>query len=394
MACADAGCDFKPMEFFRRDPGERDILVEMKYCGLCHTDVHAAAGQLRAIDFGGWPCVPGHELAGVAVAVGALVTRFKVGDQIGVGCMVDSCGKCAACRRGEEQMCASQTGTYATLPKHGKAAVWPPRSRTLGGYSDKMVIHEDFAIKIPANFPLAFAGPVMCAGVTLFDPLRRYGAAAGGKRVAVVGLGGLGVMGCKIARAMGCEVTAVSRARGKAALAAACGAGAFLLSSDAAAMAAAAGSFDLVLNTVPIEHDYTVYSALTARAGGRHVILGLNSALIAGMVVGGLVCGARVVGSGIGGIEATQAAIDFCARHDIKPEIKVIPVEGINAAFTALDSANDAGVRHVIDISTLDAGAAARCEGVPPPTLAAGGALSMSKVVGAIAAMLFLGRWR
>ena len=339
-----------------------------------------------------YPCVPGHELAGVAVAVGSKVTRVKVGDHVGVGCMVDSCGKCGACKRGEEQMGISQTGTYNAVPAHDKAAVFPPKSRTLGGYSDKMVIHENFAIVIPKSYPLEYAGPVMCAGVTLFDPLRRYGATNGSK-VAVVGIGGLGVMGIKLAKAMGCIVTAISRSPGKETFAKECGASFFINSGHLKDLASAASSFDLVLNTIPSEHDYTIYSTLTKRKGGKHIILGLNSALVAGMVANGILCGSRVKGSGIGGIEATQAVIDLCAKHDIRPEIKLINVDQINETYTILDSNNDAGVRHVIDLSTLNATAAERCNTVKPPTLSHGLGLTAGGVVGAIVNLIFLGRW-
>ena len=339
-----------------------------------------------------FPCVPGHELAGVATFVGAKVTRFKVGDHVGIGCMVDSCGKCGACKRGEEQMCAAQTGTYNGVPLHGKAAVFPPKSRTLGGYSDKMVIHEDFAILIPASYPLEYAGPVMCAGVTLFDPLRRYGATVGTK-VAIVGVGGLGVMGIKLAKAMGCIVTAISRSANKAALVKECGADYFINSTLPAELSTAASTFDLVLNTIPSEHDYTVYSTLTKRAGGKHIILGLNSALIAAMIANGVLCGARVKGSGIGSIEATQAVINLCAKNNIRPEIKIISVQEINGVFSSLDSNNDAGVRHVIDLSTLNAGAAERCAGVAPPKISHGLGLTTGLVLGGIAKMFCLGRW-
>ena len=178
--------------------GEMDLVLDMKFCGVCHTDLHTAAGHLTALGLTNYPCVPGHELAGICVAVGSKVSKFKVGDQLGVGCMVGSCGSCGACQRGEEQKCMSQIGTYNAPPgKTGMAAVYPPDSRTLGGYSNKMVIHEAFAIRIPDSYPLEYAGPVMCAGVTLYDPLIRYKATKG-SRVAVVGIGGLGVMGVKV----------------------------------------------------------------------------------------------------------------------------------------------------------------------------------------------------
>jgi uncharacterized zinc-type alcohol dehydrogenase-like protein len=195
--------------------------VDMVYCGICHTDVHTAAGHLSALGMKRYPCVPGHELAGVCTAVGKNVSRVKVGDHVGVGCMVDSCMNCSACQRGEEQKCSKQVGTYGAKDNgSGRAATGPvgggtmTPAHTIGGYTTQMVVHEKFAIIIPKEYPMEYAGPVMCAGVTLFDPLRRYKAKPGSK-VAVVGLGGLGQMGVKIANAMGCVVTVVSRSPAK-----------------------------------------------------------------------------------------------------------------------------------------------------------------------------------
>ena len=239
MGCKDEACDFKPMPMLRRPVGDEDVLMEMFYCGICHTDLHTAAGHLGGLGMKKYPCVPGHELAGVCTAVGKNVTRVKVGDHVGVGCMVDSCLNCSACKRGEEQKCSKQVGTYGANNKNGRAATGPvggatlTPAHTLGGYTTQMVVHERFAIIIPKEYGLEYAGPVMCAGVTLFDPLRRYKATAG-SRVAVVGLGGLGQMGVKIAEAMGCTVTVVSRSPSKEKFAKQCGATAFICSTDAA----------------------------------------------------------------------------------------------------------------------------------------------------------------
>ena len=267
MAAADARCDFRPARFNRRAVGRSDVLLDMKYCGICHTDVHAAQGHLVALSGRCYPCVPGHELAGVVAAVGADVTRVRVGDHVGVGCMVDSCLTCAACRRGEEQMCSKQTATYNGKDNgSGRAAPGPGApAHTLGGYTDKFVVHERFAVVIPKSYPLECAGPVMCAGVTLFDPLRRYGATKG-TRVGVVGLGGLGQMGIRLAKAMGCIVTAITRSAAKADFAKECGADFVIVStsSDDMARARAARALDLVLNTIPVEHDYAPFTALLA----------------------------------------------------------------------------------------------------------------------------------
>jgi len=389
LATPDTSCTFAPRAFQRRPVGDHDVLIDMKYCGICHTDLHAAAGHLKAIGSYSYPCVPGHELAGVVEAVGAKVTKFKVGDAIGVGCMVDSCMSCAACKRGDEQLCSRQTGTYNAVPKNGRADTVPAGSATLGGYTTKHVVHEAFGVRIPAGYPLECAGPVMCAGVTLYSPLVRYGARAGTK-VAIVGLGGLGVMGVKIAAALGCDVAAVSRSGAKRALAAAAGATRFVDSSSALDLQGARGAFDLVLNTIPGEHDYTVYTALAAPSG-KHVVLGLNSVLAASFVTGAIACGTRVKGSGIGSIAETQAVVDLCAKAGIRPELKVIPVEGVNAAYEALDRANDAGVRYVIDLGTLDAGAGARCAAAPPPALGPAKPLSVGAILSTLGGMVFLG---
>ena len=335
MATADAACDFKPRRFQRRAVGPNDVLIDMKYCGICHTDLHSAQGQVAVLTGKCFPCVPGHELAGVCTAVGAAVTRVRVGDHVGVGCMVDSCLSCTACKRGEEQKCSQQVATYNGKDRSGRAAYGPGAPQhTLGGYTDKFVVHERFAIVIPKTYPLECAGPVMCAGVTLFDPLRRYGAGKG-TRVGIVGIGGLGQMGIQLSKVLGCHVTAITRSPNKAAFARKCGADAVIVSSSPAEMAAAraAHALDLILDTIPVEHDYTVFSALLARKG-KLVMLGLGSGLIAGIVVDAMLGGAsRVKGSGIGGIEATQAVIDLCDKHHIKPFVKVIRVEDINRAI-------------------------------------------------------------
>ncbi|KOO22311.1 alcohol dehydrogenase [Chrysochromulina tobinii] len=351
MATADAKCNFQPVRFQRRAVGPNDVLLDMKYCGVCHTDLHSAQGQLAALTGKCYPCVPGHELAGVAVAVGDAVTRVKVGDHVG---------------------------------------------HTLGGYSDKMVVHERFAVIIPKTYPLECAGPVMCAGVTLFDPLRRYGAGKG-TRVAIVGVGGLGQMGIRIAKALGCVVTAITRTAGKADFARECGADEVIVSTDAEQMLRArrARALDLVLNTIPSEHDYSPYTALLS-GGGRQIMLGLNTGLIAGMVVNGLCCGrSRVAGSGIGGIEATQAVIDLCDKHGIKPFIKVVPVENLNRVYEELEKCNESGARFVLDIAgSLNEDAFKRCAEAAPPNLGPPAPpLTLSAIIGGICGLLCLCRW-
>ena len=378
MATADDRCAFRPARFARRALGANDILIEMKFVGVCHTDVHVAAGHAEALMGRKYPCVPGHELAGVCVAVGAAVTRVRVGEAVGVGCMVDSCGRCGACRRGEEQWCMSNTTTYNGKPGVRSAVGPGAPAHTLGGYTNAFVVDERFAVRIPAGYPLEAAGPIQCAGVTVFDPLRRHGAGPG-TRLGVVGIGGLGTMAIKLGKALGCVVTAITRSPSKAAYAVdRAGADASLISTDAAAMAAAAKSLDLILDTAPDAHDLSPYLALLApgrTAAGRVrrlVVLGLTADLVASMVVGSLTCGtSRVVGGNIGSVECTQAVIDLCAAKNIVPELKVVPVEALSDVYTALAAGNDTGVRYVLDLSTLDAGAEERCRGVAPPNLGA-----------------------
>jgi len=390
MACTDESCNFKPMLLKRRAPGPDDVVMDMKFCGMCHTDLHTAAGHLAGLVGKIYPkdvCVPGHELSGLAVAVGANVTGFKVGDKIGVGCMVDSCQTCANCLKGEEQMCSKQnTATYGGVDKFGRAAVFPKGSKTLGGYTTKMVVNYKFAVLIPEDYPLESAGPVMCAGVTLYDPLKRYGAKAGSV-VAIVGIGGLGDMGIRVAKALGCVVTAISSTASKEGLAKAAGADSYICSTDTAAMAAAAGKFDLVLNTIPAEHDYNIYTPLLLRSG-KHVILGLNSAIVGATVASGVVCGTRFRASGIGGIKATQEVIDLCAKNKIYPNIEVVGADKINSVYETLDNQNIGALRYVLDISTIKMDVASQ----PAPKISPSAGLSLGGSLGTICDMIFC--WR
>jgi len=259
-------------------------------------------------------------------------------------------------------------GTYGAKDAHGRAA--SPVGHTLGGYTNLMVVHEYFAIIIPNSYPHKAAGPVMCAGITMYDPLVKHGAADGTKRVGIVGLGGLGVMGIKLAKALGCSVTAISRSPGKEKFARECGADEFIATSSADAVRAARGSLDIILNTIPVYHDYDVYTRMLDKRG-KQVLLGLHKGLIAGFMLTALTGGrSRVTFSGIGGISNTQAVIDLCAKNNILPELQLMPCEKLNEIYTALDSANDAGVRYVLDIEgTLNDATEAKCTD-PPPTLA------------------------
>ncbi|CAL55397.1 Alcohol dehydrogenase superfamily, zinc-type [Ostreococcus tauri] len=398
MACDDARCHFKPLHAHRRPLGDRDVLITLKFCGVCHSDLHNAGGHMAGV-MGPpkYPFVPGHELAGIVVAVGSAVTMFSVGDRAGVGCIVDSCLKCVKCEAGEEQMCVNKmTGTYGSDDKHGRAATWPPGGQTLGGYATFHVVDERFGVKIPATYPLEAAGPVMCAGVTMYDPMKRYGVKRGSK-VGIVGLGGLGVMGAKIARALGAEVTVISRSATKETLALRCGATNFVCSEDKEDMRRARGTLDLILNTVPIAHDYFRFQKLLKHSGGedgqraKQVILGLHSGLATGMVALGLK-GKKtpLAASGIGGIRATQEVMDLCAAHDIVPEYRVVPVSQLTEIYEELDSGNDSGIRYVLDIASMaqavkEGNEESLCTSGPPQLSPSRSSLNGQGIIGEIA---------
>jgi D-arabinose 1-dehydrogenase-like Zn-dependent alcohol dehydrogenase len=374
MACNSAACDFKPVTMQRRTLGPRDVLIEMKYCGVCHSDLHHAAdhnmGETR------YPCVPGHELAGVVIAAGAECEKLQVGSRVGVGCLVDACLECSACRAGEENNCKRSVSTYGARDKgSGRAAT--PCGYTLGGYTDRHVCDERFCVVIPDGYPLECAGPVMCAGITMYDPLVRLGAKAG-TRVGIVGLGGLGVMGVKIAKAMGCVVTAFSRRPSKRGLAEHAGADAFVLSTERAQLKGA-GPLDIVLNTVPVYHPYDAYSRMLA-SGGRHAILGLHKGMVAAWILRHATGErTRLTMSAIGGIRNTQAVIDLCAEHGIRPEVEVVPVDRLNDVYKVLDAGNPDGKRHVLDIAgTLRAERETNIDcGAPPDLSDVEGALAI-----------------
>lgn len=362
VACDDATCRFVPRRAHRRPLGPRDILIELRYCGVCHSDVVNAAGHMAGVmPKPEYPYCPGHELAGVCAAVGSEVTRFTIGDFVGVGCIVDSCLECPKCLDGEEQMCAKgMTGTYGAKNKFGRAETYPIGEQTKGGYATRHVVDERFAVLIPNTFDLKFAGPVMCAGVTVYDPMRRYGVTRG-SRVGVVGLGGLGQMAVKIAKALGCEVTVISRGRTKEAYAKSIGASNFVCSEERESVDANRGTLDLILNTVPVHHDYKKFQKLlsrerSARVKGRpkQIILGLHVGLVAGLFSSTIRGDASPLAmSSIGGVRATQEVMDLCAKHDIKPDIKVVQPNQLTEVYQILDDGNDGGERFVIDISSM-----------------------------------------
>jgi len=342
-AASDAASLLAPTTIERRAVGPSDVRIAIEFCGICHSDVHTAHNDWRGTRY---PCVPGHEIVGKVVEVGSDVTRHAVGDRVGVGCLVDSCGECDECRAGLQNYCTGgATLTYNSIDKHGTT------NHTFGGYSGEIVVIEGFVVSIPDGMDPAAAAPILCAGITMYSPLRHHGVGAG-SRVGVAGFGGLGSMAVKLAKAMGAEVTVISRSDRKADDARKAGADHVLVSADRNAMKAAARSLDVILSTIPTSHDLNPYLQLLRR-DGSYVILGAIEPLRE-PINGGLLARTRVkvTGSLIGGIPETQEVLDFCAEHGIVSDVQDIGVDGINDAYAQL-SAGDPGFRYVIDMSTL-----------------------------------------
>ena len=341
-AAQSATTPLAPMSFERRSPRADDVAIEILFCGVCHSDIHQARNEWGIAVY---PLMPGHEIVGKVTAVGASVTAHKVGDLVGVGCMVDSCRHCDACHADLEQYCLEgPTMTYAT----------PDRvdgSNTMGGYSDSIVVSEHFVVKIPAKLDLASAAPILCAGITTYSPLKHYGVKAGDK-VGVLGMGGLGHMGIKFAKAMGAEVTLFTRSASKAEEGRRQGADHVIVSTDAEQMKAAAGSFDFLLDTIPVQHDLNPYLDVL-RFDGVHILVGLIEPVDPPVNAAKLVLGRKVLaGSLIGGIAETQEVLDFCAEHGISCDIEMLDIRHINEAYSRM-IAGDVKYRFVIDMATL-----------------------------------------
>jgi len=344
-AKSSADSEFSKIEIKRNVTGDDDVTFDLKYCGICHTDVHIANNDMGSTNY---PCVPGHELAGIVTAVGKNVTKVKVGDRVGVGCIVDCCMDCSDCRAGEEHMCSKgMTGTYNGDIKHGHIAT--DSGWTYGGYSGSQTVHHNFIVKIPDGFPLEAAGPVFCAGITMYSPLCYWKANNGGMRVGVIGIGGLGQMGVRLAKAMGNTVTAISTSPNKEASAREIGADNFVVSTDPKSMASAAKSLDLILNTVSASHNLTHYTSLLANKGVL-VQLGLvmspHPVQQLPLMFGKL----SIAGSLIGGLPETQECIDFCMKHNIIPKIKIVTSKDLGEVYKELASKNDSIIRNVLDI--------------------------------------------
>lgn len=338
-----------PFDFERREPRPQDVVIEIQYCGICHSDIHTARSEWGETHY---PFVPGHEIVGRVTAVGSEVSRFKAGDLVGVGCLVDSCGHCESCNDGLEQYCDNGwTGTYGSEDKIGGT----PHSHTLGGYADRITVDQHFVLSIPDNLDPAAAAPLLCAGITTYSPLKHWKVSAG-QKVGVIGLGGLGHMGVKFAHAMGAHVVMITTSPGKAADAQKLGAHEVLISKDAQAMQAAMGSFDFLLNTIPVGHDVDPYMNLLKRDGAM-VIVGSVEPLTRVDGVPFIFKRRTMAGSLIGGLPETQEMLDFCGEHNIVCDIEMIDMKDVNDAYERTVK-GDVKYRFVIDMATLKNGAA------------------------------------
>ena len=338
-AAQNAKTPLAPWNFERRDPQPTDVVVAIKYCGVCHSDIHQARDEWGGALF---PMVPGHEMVGEVIAVGSAATKFKVGDLAGIGVMAYSCGKCPSCVEGEEQFCKSTVFTYNSRDEYGELAQ--------GGYANNYVVDERFALKISPKLDLASSSPLLCAGITTYSPLRAAGVKAGMK-VGVVGLGGLGHMALKFAHAFGARVTQFTTTLNKKDDAMRLGADEVVLSTDAKAMEAAAGTFDFILDTVAAPHDMNQYLGLL-RPHGRYTFVGIPHKAME-VEPFSLIAGNKTLsGSMIGGVAQTQEMLDFCAKHGITADVEIIPIQGINEAFERVLK-SDVKYRFVIDMSTL-----------------------------------------
>lgn len=340
FAAPSATSPLAPYSFERREPGDRDVAIDIKYCGICHSDIHQARDEWGG---GIFPMVPGHEIAGIVTRVGPKVTKFKPGDKVGVGCFVDSCGRCPECRQDMEQYCSILTSwTYNGLEQDRKTP-------TYGGYSEKIVVDEHFVLRLP-ELPLDAAAPLLCAGITLYSPLKRWQTGPG-KRVAILGLGGLGHIGIKLAHAMGAEVTVLSHSAKKEADAKRMGADQFVATSSRDAFRSLNRYFDLIISTVSVELDWNQFLGLL-RVNGTLCVVGLPPSMMPIAPFSLIAGGKGIAGSGMGGIKETQEMLDFCGEHNIVCDIETIPIQQVNEAYDRVVK-SDVRYRFVIDLATL-----------------------------------------
>jgi len=341
IAAMAASAPLVPFEFERRELGSRDVALNVSYAGICHSDIHQAREEWGPSLF---PMVPGHEIVGIVTEIGAAVDKFKVGDRIGIGVFIDSCRTCAPCKAGLQQYCeAGMTGTYNGYERDGKTVAF-------GGYSDRFVIDQDYAVTVPDNLPLEGVAPLFCAGITLYSPIKHWKVGPGTK-VAVMGLGGLGHIGVKFAKALGAHVTVLSHSPAKESDALAMGADAFVATNNGDVFKKHARTFDLILNTISAEIDINKYLSLLA-LDGTLVVIGLPGKPYAVEV--GTLLGARrsMSGSMIGGMTELQEMIDFCGKHNIVSDVEVIKADYVNTAYERT-VASDVKYRFVIDAATI-----------------------------------------
>lgn len=331
-----------PFSFSRRNPRPDDVSIAIEYCGVCHTDIHFAENDWGRTQY---PVIPGHEIIGRVTAVGSEVSRFRPGDRVGVGCMVDACRECSSCEQGLEQYCdEGMTPTYNGFDRQDGQP-------TFGGYSTGIVVSDRFVVRVPDALDPARAAPLLCAGITTYSPLKHFGVGKGHK-VGVLGMGGLGHMGVKFARAMGAEVTIFTRSADKEAEARKQGADHVIISTDPAQMKAAREQFDFLLDTIPVQHDLNPYLD-TLKVGGAHILVGLIEPIEPAVHSRALIAKRRVLtGSLIGGMPETQEVLDFCAEHGIECDIEMLAMADINKAYERMKR-SDVKYRFVIDMATL-----------------------------------------
>jgi uncharacterized zinc-type alcohol dehydrogenase-like protein len=339
----DAHSPLGHMSFERRDPGPHDVQIQILYCGVCHSDLHTVRNEWGNTVY---PVVPGHEIIGRVTAVGAHVNRFKPGDMAGVGCLVDSCQRCSACAEGLEQYCENGfVGTYNGEEMH-------TGGMTYGGYASNIVVTENFVLRVPDSLDPAAAAPLLCAGITTYSPLRHWQAGPG-KKVGVVGLGGLGHMGVKLAHAMGAQTVLFTTSPGKREDGLRLGADAVVVSKNAEEMAQHANSFDFILNTVAAPHDLDAFLVLLKREGTMTLVGAPATPHPSPQVFNLIMQRRHLAGSLIGGIRETQEMLDFCAQHGIVSDIEMIPIQQINQAYERMLK-SDVKYRFVIDMASLE----------------------------------------
>ena len=342
-SAASATSPLSPTRITRRDPTEHDVQIEILYCGICHSDLHQVRNEWSGVMPTVYPCIPGHEIVGRVTKTGAAVSRFKPGDLAAVGCMVDSDATCPECQAGLEQFCPNFTLTYNFPDKHLGGV-------TYGGYSDSIVVDHRFVLRVPAKLNLAGAAPLLCAGITTYSPMRHWGVTRG-KKVGVVGLGGLGHMGVKFAHALGAHVVVFTTSPSKKEDARRLGADEVVISRNADEMQKHAGSFDFILDAVAADHDIGAYINLLRRDGNITLVGAPEKPLAVSAF--SLIMGRRSLsGSPIGGIAETQEMLDFCGRHNITADVEVIPIQKVNEAYERLLK-SDVKYRFSIDMASL-----------------------------------------